>query len=279
MKFGVMQAVLGKDTDSVFGVAAKLGFGGVELDWRKADDARGANGDFRAARRLAIRRRAQNAGLVVSSVCAGWCNQGGLAEPNLESRQRAVVALSEGIKLCAELGAETLLVPFFGAGMIRDEQTLAWVTHHLQWLAADAQASNVKLGVETTLPAAKVKAMLEQIASPGAGCYWDMGNAMWLGHDPLAEIRTLGTHIVAVHAKEFLGAPTPDPAKVSDGLNAAPLGEGMVPVREVIATLREVGYDGSARAGWITLETGAFGGDRFASAQKALMVLRAAASD
>jgi sugar phosphate isomerase/epimerase len=53
-----------------------------------------------------------------------------------------------------------------------------------------------------------------------------------------------------------------------EGLNAAPLGEGLVPVPAVMNALREVGYDG-----WVTLETGSFG-DRFDSARKALELVR-----
>lgn len=272
MKFGVMQNVLGKDTDSVFGVARNLGFDGVELDWRKVEDARGAQGDLRSARRLAIRRRAENAGVVISSVCAGWGNHGGIADLNEEARQRAIVAVGDGIKLCAELGATVLLVPFFGIAALRGEMATAHLINSLKELASDAEASNVKLGIETTLPASQVKMILDRVNSPAVGCYWDMGNAMWLGYDPLEEVRILGRQIVAVHAKEFLGSPTTEPTKVFDGLNAAPFGQGMVPVRAVIDALKQVGYDG-----WITLETGSFG-DRFDSAKKALEVLRQAAN-
>lgn len=269
MRFGVMQSVLGKDTDAVFGVAANLGFDGVELDWKKMEEARGT-GDLRSARRLAIRRRAENAGVVVSSVCAHWGNQGGIADLNPDTRQKAMAAVTQGITMCAELGAEVLLIPFFGVALLQHEVLINQLTQSLRELAPDAEATGIRLGIESTLPAAQVKRLLDQVSSRAVGSYWDMGNAMWLGHDVFEEIRTLGDRIVAVHAKEFIGSPTPDPSRVFEGLNAVPFGEGMVPVPAVMNELRNAGYDG-----WITLETGSFG-NRFDSAKAALAKLGAA---
>ena len=40
MKFGTLQSVLREPLPRVFGVAAELGFDGVELDWHDAAEAR-----------------------------------------------------------------------------------------------------------------------------------------------------------------------------------------------------------------------------------------------
>jgi sugar phosphate isomerase/epimerase len=270
MKFGVMQNVLGEGLDTVLATAAQLGFDGVELDWRSPEDVN-EGGAFAPSQRAAIRERAQAAGVEIASLCAGWGNRGGLADPDESVQQTALAAIRAGIQLAADLGARVILVPFFGRGEIRGGEAEQRLVQPLCALAPEAERRGVRLGVESTLPAARVRALLERVNSPAVGSYWDMANAMWLGYDPVEEVKTLGDFITQVHGKEFKGAPTPDSSRVYDGLNAAPLGEGMVPVREVLSALRAVGYDG-----YVVLETGAFG-DRLTSAQAALNVLRAAA--
>ncbi len=266
MKFGVMQNVLGEGLETVFTTAAGLGFDGVELDWRNPEDVN-EGGVFAPSRRVGIRERAQAAGVEIASLCAGWGNRGGLADPDESVQQTALTALRAGIQLAADLGARVILVPFFGKGEIRGSEAEQRLVQHLRALASEAAARGVRLGVESTLPAAQVRTLLERVNSPIVGSYWDMANAMWLRYDPMEEVRTLGTLIAQVHAKEFKGTPTPDSSRIYDGLNAAPFGEGMVPIKEVLSALREVGYDG-----YVVLETGAFG-DLLQSAQAALKVL------
>ena len=116
-----------------------------------------------------------------------------------------------GIALCADLGARVLLVPFFGQAELKGGADVDQLARHLQALAPDAEAREVQLGIESTLPAAAVAALIDAVGSPAVGSYWDMGNAMWLGYEDVAEIETLGARIAAVHAKEFAGPPRRSP--------------------------------------------------------------------
>jgi hexulose-6-phosphate isomerase len=271
MRFGTLAGVLKEPLETVFETAARLGFDGVELDWITLADATG-EGAYGPEQRAALKERAQRAGVEIASVAAHFLNRGGLGSPDPAAQQTGLDAVRAGIGLCAELGARVLLVPFFGAGELKSDTAVEQLARHLATLAPEAQARGVRLGVESTLPAKTVAALVDRVGSPSVGAYWDMGNAMWLGFDDLEEIETLGERIVAVHVKEFAGPPRTAPG-APNGLNAKPLGEGEVPLKAVIAALRRTGYE--ERHGYLTLETGAFG-DPLGSAAKALAVLKAA---
>jgi hexulose-6-phosphate isomerase len=269
MKYGTLQGVLGEPLDTVFETAARLGFDGVELDWSAREDA-GGEGRFAPSQRAALKDRAAQAGVEIPSIAAHFLNRGGLGSSDPALQQQGLMAVRAGIELCAALKARVLLVPFFGQAELQGGDDVRRLVGHLKALAPEAQARGVRLGVESTLPGPQVAALLDEVGSPFVGSYWDMGNAMWLGYDDLEEIETLGSRIVAVHAKEFAGPPRTAPGS-PNGLNAKPLGEGEVPLQRVIEALRRTEYE--ERHGYLTLETGAFG-DRLGSAAKALEVLR-----
>jgi L-ribulose-5-phosphate 3-epimerase len=176
-----------------------------------------------------------------------------------------------GLRLCADLGARVLLVPFFFKGDIGGHDGVERLRGHLRALAPEAEAAGVVIAIEHTLPAAETVALIDSVGSPNVATYWDMANGIALGYDPLDAIRALGPRIVQVHAKEFVaddGPPGTRERPRFDRLNAAPLGQGGVPLPAVLAALRAIGYDG-----WVVLETGTFG-DHAASARAALEALR-----
>lgn len=273
MKHGTLVGVLKEPLETVFDTAARLGFDGVELDWNAAADAAG-DGVYGPSGRAALKERARRASVEISSVAAHFLNRGGLGSSDPAVQQSGLDAVRAGIELCADLSARVLLVPFFGPGELNGGADTQQLGRHMKTLAPEAQARGVWLGVESTLPAKAVAALVDEVGSSSVGAYWDMGNAMWLGYDDLEEIETLGERIVAVHAKEFAGPPR-TAAGAPNGLNAKPLGEGDVPLRGVIDALRRTGYE--QRLGYLTLETGAFA-DPLGSAARALSALKAAGS-
>ncbi len=268
MKFGTLQNVIEQPLSTVFSVAAELGFAGVELDWYDFAEAQ-PDGPLAPQNREQIRSAASRAGIEIPCVAAHFLNQGGLADPAMEAF--GLDAVRAGIRLCADLGAPYLLVPFFGPAMMRNDQAVARLEANLRLLAPEAEQARVTLAIEHTLRGDRTAALLERVDSPFIGNYWDMANCMGLGFDPLEEIAQLGRHIVRVHAKEYHrggAAPgTPDQPHF-DGLNTKPFGQGDVPVPAVLSALQEVGYDS-----YIVLETGKFN-DAKRSAKAALTLLQ-----
>ena len=268
MKFGTLQGVIEEPLSSVFSVAAKLGFEGVELDWSDYAQAQ-PGGPLGPENRQKIRQTAAQASVEIPSVAAHFLNQGGLADADKEAF--GLEAVRSGIRLCADLGAGYLLVPFFGPSMIRDQKAISRLVENLQRLAPEAEAAGITLAIEHTLAGDVTAALLERVDSPFVGAYWDMANCMGLGYDPLEEIAQQGQHIARVHAKEYHQGDAPPGTPQSphfSGLNTVPFGDGDVPVAEVLANLQQIGYDG-----YVVLETGKFDAAK-QSAQAALSLLQ-----
>ncbi len=268
MKFGTLQNVIEQPLSTVFTVASELGFQGVELDWYDFTEAQ-PGGPLAPENRDTIRQNASQAGVDIPCVAAHLLNQGGLADPDMEAF--GLDAVRTGIRLCTDLGAAYLLVPFFGPAMMRDDQSVARLEANLRLLAPEAEQAGVTLSIEHTLRGDETAALLERVDSPAVGNYWDMANCMGLGYDPLEEIAQLGKHIVRVHAKEYHqgdAAPGTPREPHFDGLNTKPFGQGDVPVPEVLTALKEIGYDG-----YVVLETGKFD-DAARSAKAALSLLQ-----
>ncbi len=268
MKIGTLQKVIEQPLATVFAVASELGFEGVELDWSDIAQAQ-PGGPLAPENRDTIRQAAAQAGVEIPSVAAHFLNHGGLADAEKEGF--GLDAVRAGIRLCTDLGATYLLVPFFGSAMVTDQEAMARLEANLRLLAPEAEAAGVTLAIEHTLRGDEAAALLDRVDSPNIGEYWDMANCMGLGYDPLEEIAQLGRHIVRVHAKEYHQgeAPPGTPEEPHfDGLNTKPFGEGDVPVPEVLSALQQNGYDG-----YVVLETGKFS-DARRSAKAALSLLQ-----
>jgi sugar phosphate isomerase/epimerase len=268
MKLGTLQNVLGADLRDVFGIAAQLGFEGVELDWHEIEQIHG--GTLSPEDRPRGLDAAHENGVVISGVAAHFLNGGGIASADEKHQEQGLWAIREGLQLCRDLEAEALLVPFFGAAEIESAGDKQRLLENLKILAPEAESAGVVIAIEHTLRGDEAAQILAEINSPFVGDYWDMANCMSLGFDPLEEIQMLGRHIARVHAKEFEKARVTG-ARASGsypGLNTVPFGQGDVPVKDILAALKNSGY-----TGWVTLETGAFG-DKQEAAKAALEVLK-----
>jgi len=259
MKFGTLQGVLDEPLPQAFTVARELGFDGVELDWHDLAEAQ-PGGPLGPEHRAELRQAAAAAGVEIPSVAAHFLNRIGLAGPDQAQQQLGLESVRAGIELCQDLGASVLLVPFFGPAILDGPDKIQRLTETLQQLAPTAESAQITLAIEHTLSGDQAASLLDAVGSPYVHEYWDMGNCMGFGYDPLQDIERLSSHLAQVHAKEYDQA---------GGSNAKPLGQGQVPVREILAALSRLGYDG-----YIVLETGKFN-DPKGSAQAALKVLQA----
>jgi hexulose-6-phosphate isomerase len=240
MKFGTRDGVLRKPWEEVFDEAARLGFDGVELDI-------GANyADtmlWNADGRKKIRKLFEKANVELASVCIGTMWSISLANPDPDTQSEAQKVITDTVKFCSELGAEFILVPItpFREGDITPEQSVQNWIEGLKPCVPTAEEYQVTLAVENVgggvCPSAKRQMeIIEGVNSPFVQAYYDFGNGLSLGNDPVAEIKLLcNEHIAAIHAK----AP-----------GGTYLGEGDLDFDAVIQAIKEIGYDG-----YIILET------------------------
>ncbi len=198
-----------------------------------------------------IKTLAEKHGLTVHSVMGGTHWQFPLSAPDPETRKKGIEGIEQALYLAALMGAEgALVVP-----AVVNEQTdykTAWELsmQSLKHLVNAAKKSGVQIWVENVWNrfllsplefAAYVDELNNSTNSDGdgiVGAYFDVGNILAYGY-PQQWIRMLGKRIKRVHLKDF---------RVGEHRFVYLL-QGDVNWREVMAALREVGYDG-----WLTAE-------------------------
>ena len=255
MKFGIRTGCLGGSWEKAFAMAGELGFDGLELD---------VGADYKntplwtAAGRKEVAEWAHK-GAELSSVCIGalWTHSFGDADPEVRAAAREVTRNT--IEACAELGARWILIPITpGRNVTEEEGTAHWIEGIAACASIAAQhevilaLENVGRGYAQT--AEGLLAIARSVDSPWVRTYYDLGNGLSLGNDPVAELRMLGTEWIAIlHAKDPGGQV---------------LGEGRLDFDAVTAAVREIGYEG-----YIVLETPATD-DPVAAARHNLTFLR-----
>lgn len=193
-------------------------------------------------------------GVHIHSVAAG----GILNQIPLKSEPQSAVYVIDALEAAAALGADNILMAFFGSGDLRqsadgknftnvsdggsavyalDQPGVDRVVAALRQIVPRAEAAGVTLGLENTLTARQNLEIIERVGSPLVQVYYDMGNSTHYGYDVPAEIRLLGKRICEMHIKDW-------------GAKVFGRGEGEVDMPAVAAALRDIGYDR-----WMCLET------------------------
>lgn len=235
MKLGIMDHVIdAKNEQETFQQAKELGLAGIEVGLRRADLR-----DPNQARLARITQAQAATGLAVPSLVLGEHNHGGIGSADPAVVNAACEDIRQAIEWAAELGAQVILLPFFGPAELKSDQDRQRTAQAFRELCAVAAPRGVALCYEGMLPAEDIRHMAEQVNSPAFGCYFDLANAAWLGFDPAEEIRSLGPLVKQVHMKEW-----------GEGKHEPHPGEGQVNYTASAEALREIGYNG-----WLILET------------------------
>jgi len=239
MRIGAMDGALGQPWPDLFQFAAELGFEGVEL---------GVGADYADTMlwspegQRELKALAAEAGVQIASVCVHAFWQISFSNPDEQVRTRAGQMAREAAAAAAAVGAKVLLFPVTSdEGVSPEDGKQRWV-EGMKGCGQAAEEQGVIFGLENVgrSPAKTAAALAETvdaISSPAVKAYYDPGNAVWGGLDPVPEIKHLGARIAQVHIKDPGGDL---------------LGQGKADLPAVIAALKEVGYDG-----WLILETSA----------------------
>jgi sugar phosphate isomerase/epimerase len=231
MHVGVVDDVL--RCEDVFACAAELGFAGLEVVLRRGDLAR----PDRLAELVKAKERWQ---LDVPSLILGGHNvEGGIADADHAVAARATAEVVAALEWAQALAADTILVPFFLAGDLPDEEAVDRCAAAFGALCPAAERVGVTLCFEGSLAAAEILRLAERSGSSAFGCYFDPANLVVAGFDPPAEARALGPLIRRVHLKD-----------TRERRGDCRLGEGRVDFAACAAALAAIGYDG-----WLVLET------------------------
>ena len=145
--------------------------------------------------------------------------------------------------------SENLHIPYIRlrANAAEDSQkAINNVTKLLDIVLSNAQKQGVKLLVETSGLFADTKHLrdlLENFASDSLGALWNMSAAYFeCGESPEEVIKNLGAYVNHVHIN--------DAVKVNNHTQFCLIGEGELPIEEMMLALRSVNYDGFISLVW-----------------------------
>jgi L-ribulose-5-phosphate 3-epimerase len=250
LRIGIMDGIVGYPSQpEAVGAAADLGLAGVQVTLGKPD----ASGklilsDPKLQERF--REAAQRRGIALPNTYLDVLHTDCLKD----NSTAALRWIQQGLTITKALGADVLMLVFFGHCAIEQQAEQKAVIAPLREACRMAQDAGIVLGFENTISAKDNLAILEAIDSPALKIWYDIGNSTNIGHFNVPEeIRLLGRErICAFHIKD-----------------KSYLDAGAVPVRGALEAIRDIGFTGFAM-----LETSAPTGNRRADAKRNLEILR-----
>ena len=236
MRLAAMETILPTKAPDSINDSLDAGFEGLELNVAGPDPA--DDPIWSPSNRNRIRCRSAELGIEIPSICLGYLNGGGVTHDDPDVRADARASILRAIDASAALGADTILVPFFGDMMIESDREKDRLVAGIGAVATAAEAADITLALENTLSGEENVDLCERIDSPAVGVYYDVGNAIVYGIDAVDDIYALEEHLARVHFKDY----TEDGSRM--------IGEGDVDFPACVEALADVGYDD-----WIVLET------------------------
>lgn len=139
--------------------------------------------------------------------------------------------VADGIPITKRLNAGTMLLPFFGKGALTTPAEMDFVGDALREVAPAAEKIGVVLALENTINARDNIRIMERSRSSAVRIYYDCGNLLRAGFDPIAELKAMGRDRIAqIHLKD----------------NPGYLGEGTINFTEILRIINEMGWSGFA---------------------------------
>ncbi len=219
-------------------MAKDLGFQGIEVREIESENARSP---FAAAKCEATVARLRALKIEVPCLSTGSCLSH--TEKREENRQEILkyieVAEKIGtpyIRILADMGPAP-------EGEVDDEAVLA----EMQAFIPFAEAHGVTLLIETNgayADTARLRALLDRIPSDNVGALWDLHHPYrYAGESPETTLQNLGAYIKHVHIKDSV---------VTEGKTVYKLlGEGDLPLGDMLLALRSINYEGYVSLEWV----------------------------
>lgn len=221
--------------------ARRFGYEGIEL---RLLDGQLIGPDLDVATRRRVAKGCSDAGLPI--VCVDTSVR--IAQPDAEERAAQVRAGLEMLELAAEWRAPLIRVfagPPAGVSM---ERAIAGAVECLQVLGERGCELGIAVALETHDAFAgsdSVAVVLREVPGSGAGALWDILHPYRMGEAPVETLDQLRDRLLHVHIKD---GRRPVEGNGTDWV-LTPLGEGDVPVGDILAALHRSGYDG-----WLAVE-------------------------
>lgn len=165
-------------------------------------------------------------------------------------RERQLGALLHWIELAHHLSVPIIRV--FGGrgngGGGDEAEENGWVAHTLRHAVPEAKHAGVIVALETHdafSSARRVAAVLREVNAPSVAALWDSHHPYECGESADEVVQLLDGRIAHAHVKDARRT-----APGADTWQLVPIGEGEVPVAEMLAALKRHGYAGYVSVEW-----------------------------
>jgi len=238
MKIGITQYSVSSsyiDGTSLIRRVSELGASGVEPFFAAANDAlfSWSAGDIRG-----FTAEAKKLGIAVPSTAVGIFNcDSSLVEKT--GQTKAVALIERALDFTAAVNADVMLLCTYlqsEPNTTEKKKNLLETIHRVEPLA---RKLGVAIALESPLPAQQLVQLVDAAASDHIGIYYDLGNAIALGFDPIEEITFVSRHLRAIHVKDSINK-----------LGGLHLGKGYLNMPAAMDALKKINYDG-----WLVIET------------------------
>ena len=223
------------DFDGFCDIAKDLKFSGIELHNihnRLFTDKDGAFHDYAAAKTLRKLYEMKLQIPCIDTVC------------NLADTANRENSIKE-INACLEI-AGNLHIPYVRVKAYGDEN-YDFVYGIIAEVLPTCEQKGIVLLIETSgifCDTSKLRDMLDSFASDNLAALWDMHSPYFIkNEDPETTIKNLGAYIKHVHIK--------DAVMNDDGIEYCIIGEGKLPIGEMMLGLRSVNFDGFISLEWV----------------------------
>ena len=224
--------------DDFCDIAVDLGFGGIELhnvNNRLFTDKDGAFHDYTAA---ATARRLYEKNLSIPCIDV-LCDIG--AD---DKKDTAVEEFYKCVNIASNLNIPAIRVKSEKSDDFdtAQENVIAFV----QKVLPTAYDKNITILIETAglfCKTSKLRDVLDQFASDNLAALWNMSAAYFEGGEDAEEIiKNLGAYVKHVHINDAI--------KTDNGIEFCLIGEGELPISDMMLALRSVNYDGFVSLVW-----------------------------
>ena len=225
----------------IYSMAKDIGFDGIEI--------RGLGDDIFAVKAKPFTdsqlphtiKKLKELGLSIPCLASG-CS---LKDKN--ERNKNITEITQYIILANKLGTPYVRVLADTAPKAKERVDDGYVADLLRVLGTIAEGFGVTLVVETNGVYANTKRLrklLDSVGSKGVAALWDMHHPYrYMNEKPSETVKNLGSYIKHVHAKDSV---------IIDGkIKYCFMGEGDMPIREMLDQLRSIGYDGFISLEWV----------------------------
>ncbi len=149
-----------------------------------------------------IKQQIEHSRVEVLTCCAHYFMAHPFFRVPESERLESIDVLERLITRSAELGIQTILIPVLENCEIRSELDRRILTDSLAEPLALASDYGISLGLESELPAAEYRSLIEQVNHPRLGIYYDTGNNTARGHDIAGDTRLLASMLLGIHIKD-----------------------------------------------------------------------------